>query len=100
VTHISGPMQSYDKNTSYTTAERPDGFALDIRYNRYQFIPESDAVALACKSQATSIAYDVAEQRGRKIKPLNEQRMQLSMGRNALTGITSCRAMVVAEYAQ
>jgi hypothetical protein len=100
VKHIDGPMQEYDKNTQYTTVDRPDGFSIEVRYARYQLIPESDVVAIACKSAVTSIAYDVADKRGRKLAPINEQRIQLSMGRNGLTGITSCRAMAVAEYAK
>jgi hypothetical protein len=100
VKHIDAPMQQYDKNTSFATVDRPDGFALEVRYNRYQFLPESDAVAVACKSQATALAFDVAEKRGRKIEQINDQRIQISMGRNGLTGITSCRAYLIADYAK
>lgn len=99
VKHIDAPMTRFDKNTEYTTIDRPNGFSLEVAYSRYQFIPESDAVETACKSQAMSVAYDVAEKRGRKLQTINEQRIQISMGRNGLTGITSCRAMVIAEYA-
>lgn len=99
VRHIDGPMRDFDKNTQYTVIDRPDGFALEVRYARYQFIPESDAVAVACKQQALAVAYAEADRRGRKLAPINEQRMQVSMGRNGLSGITSCRAMAVAEYA-
>ncbi len=91
-------MQTYDKDTEYALTPRPDGFSLAINYSRYQFIPESDAVATACKSALTAIAYELAEKQGRKIKPINEQRIRISMGRNGLSGITSCSALAVAEW--
>lgn len=89
---------SYDKDTDYAITPRPDGFSIAINYSRYQFIPESSAVATACKSALTAIAYEHADKQRLKIKPLNEQRIRISMGRNGLTGITSCSALAVAEW--
>lgn len=91
-------MTSYDKDTDYVITPRPDGFSIAVDYSRYQFIPESSAVAIACKSALTSIAYEQADKQGRKIQPLNEQRIRISMGRNGLTGITSCSALAAAEW--
>jgi len=91
-------MTAYDKNTDYAVTSRPDGFSISINYSRYQFIPESSAVATACKSALTSIAYEYADKQRRKIQPINEQRIRISMGRNGLTGITSCSALAVAEW--
>jgi hypothetical protein len=71
-----------------------------VVYDRYQFMPESDALAMACKHALTSIAYDVAEARGRKIEPINEQRIRISFGRNGLSGVTSCSASAPAVYAE
>lgn len=79
-------------------SDRVNGFDLTVNYSRYQFIPESSAVAVACKSALTSLAHELADKKGRKIKPLNEQRIRISMGRNGLTGITSCSAQAVAEW--
>ena len=93
-------LQTYDRDTEYAVAKRPEGFAVSINYSRYQFIPESSAVAIACKSQVTAIVHEHAEKIGRKIHPLNEQRVRISMGRNGLTGITSCSATAVAEWLQ
>ena len=95
---IDAQMSSYDKNTDYATTPRMDGFSIAVNYSRYQFIPESSAVATACKSAITSIAYEQADKQGRKIQPLNEQRIRISMGRNGLTGITSCSALASAEW--
>ena len=91
-------MTPYDKDTDYAITPRPDGFSIAINYSRYQFIPESSAVATACKSALTAIAYEQADKQGRKIQPLNEQRIRISMGRNGLLGITSCSALAVAEW--
>jgi hypothetical protein len=92
------PLTKYNKDIKYGIEERPNGFAITLYYSRYQFIPESSALATACKSSLTSIAWDIAEMKGKKIKPINEQRIKLSMGRNGLTGITSCIAMAIVEW--
>ena len=92
------PLTRYDKNTTYRVDERPDGFTVTMYYSRYQFIPESDAVLVAAKSNLTSICYDIADSKGRKIQPINEQRIKMSMGRNELTGITSWTGSVKAFY--
>ena len=100
VSHTSVPLSSYDKNTEYGLEDRPDGFEITVYYSRYQFIPESDAVATACKSALTSIAWEVADKKGKQIEQINEQRIKISMGRNGISGITSCQAFVVAKWKQ
>lgn len=91
-------MTPYDKDTEYAVEERLEGFALTVYYSRYQFIPESDAVATACKSALTSLAWELAEKRGKPIEPINEQRIRISMGRNGLSGITSCQGNTVVSW--
>ena len=49
-------MVVYDKDTEYAVTPRADGFSIAVNYSRYQFIPESGAVATACKSALTAIA--------------------------------------------
>ena len=98
VSHTNIPLSTYDKDTQYGVTESDGGFGITVYYSRYQFIPESDAVATACKSQTTAIAWEYAEKRGRKILPVNEQRIRISMGRNGLSGITSCQASAVVEW--
>ncbi|MBD3667472.1 MAG: hypothetical protein HUJ16_05895 [Kangiella sp.] len=98
VSHTNIPLSTYDKDTEYGIEKRDDGFAITVYYSRYQFIPESDAVATACKSQLTAIAWEHADNEGRDIEPINEQRIRISMGRNGLTGITSCQANAVAKW--
>ena len=53
-------MIPYDRDTEYSITPRESDFAIAIYYSRYQFIPESNAVAVACKSALTSIAYEHA----------------------------------------
>lgn len=91
-------LATYDKNTTYRIDERQDGFTITMYYSRFQFIPESDAVLAAAKSNLTSICYDVADAKGRKIEPINEQRIKMSMGRNGISGITSWTGTVKAFY--
>jgi len=100
VSHTNIPLATYDKDTEYGIEERPDGFGITVYYSRYQFIPESDAVATACKSALTSIAWEVGEKKGKQIEPINEQRIRISMGRNGLSGITSCQAFAVVNWKQ
>lgn len=87
-----------DKDTSYRVDEHEDGFSITVYYSRYQFIPESDAVAQAGKSALLSTVYDVADARGKKIQPINEQRIKMSMGRNGLSGVTSWTGTVKVFY--
>lgn len=99
VTYTDRPLQRFDKDTEYAVEGRTGGFTVTVYYSRYQFIPESDAVAVACKQALTAVAHDVAEGRGKKIQQINEQRIRISMGRNGVTGVTSCSATAPAEYA-
>ena len=98
VRQSEAPLSQYDKNTKYGVEPRPDGFEISIYYSRYQFVPESDAVAVACKQALTSIAWEQAEKQGKEILPINEQAVRISMGRNGLSGITSCSAFATAKW--
>jgi hypothetical protein len=98
VSHTNTPLSTYDKDTEYSIEPNENGFSITVYYSRYQFIPESDAVATACKSQLTAIAWEYAESKGKEIDPINEQRIRISMGRNGLSGITSCQAGAVAKW--
>ena len=98
VSHVNVPMSTYDKDTEYNITPNETGFGITVFYSRYQMIPESDAVATACKSQLTSIAWEHADEAGKEIEPINEQRIRISMGRNGLSGITSCQASAKADW--
>lgn len=98
VSHTNLPLSTYDKDTEYGIEKRNDGFSITIYYSRFQFMPESESVAIACKNQLTSIAWEHAESIGKEIEPINEQRIRISMGRNGISGITSCQASAIAKW--
>jgi len=98
VSHTNIPLSTYDKDTEFGIEEREDGFGITVFYSRYQLIPESDAVAKACQSQLTAIAWEHADKLGRPIEQVNEQRIRISMGRNGFTGITSCQASTIVSW--
>lgn len=78
----------------------PEGFSVFVRYNRYQFIPETDALLVVCRSLVTSRAYEEAKKRGREIEPINEQAIRVSTGRNGVLGLTYCHAFAEAHWKQ
>ena len=98
VGYAEKPMARYDKNTTYRVDDNSDGFTVTMFYSRYQFIPESDAVALAAKSNLTTLCHEIADSKGRQIENINEQRVKMSMGRNGVTGVTSWTGTVKAFY--
>ena len=98
VSYTDTELTKYDKDTEYSIKQRKDGFAITVNYSRFQFIPESTSASIACKSQLTAIAWEHADAVGKEIHPINEQRIRISMGRNGISGITSCRANAVAKW--
>lgn len=96
--YTSAPLQTYDRDTEYRIDESEKDFSVVIFYSRYQFIPETVSVAIACKSAITNLALKYAQSKNRKIKPITDQEIQISFGRNGLTGITSCSAKLQVDY--
>lgn len=95
-----GGTEAGEIDARYKVESRHDGFLISSTYSRYQFVPESAAVQAACKQSLMATAYDYAESFGRKIEPVNEQRMRVTMSRNGLTGMTSCEASVPVVWAR
>ena len=92
------PMKRAGKNTTYAIEDSDRGFQITVNYSRYQFIPESGAVATSCRQELTSLAHDYADGHGRAILPINPDRIRMSMGRNGVSGITSCSASVPVSW--
>lgn len=88
------PMGEDPGRDSFSVNERPDGFVVSVAYSRYQFVPQTDAVLQACRASLLSTAHEVADKRGRAIEHIDEQRIQITTGRNIVTGMTSCEASV------
>ena len=98
-TYVSQPLDAGKGNDAkIKVADTRGGFTVDVRYSRYQFIPESGALLEACRSIATARAFEEARNRGREIEPINEQSIRISTGRNGLLGLTSCRAFAEARW--
>lgn len=98
---VSRPLaEGRGNDAKIKVADTGTGFTVDVRYSRYQFIPETDALLVACRSITTARAYEEAKNRGREIEPINEQTIRVSAGRNGLLGLTSCRAFAEARWKQ
>jgi hypothetical protein len=96
---VSHPLTEVaDKNAQFTVKNTADGFSVEVRYSRYQFVPEASALLVACRSLVTSRAYDEAKTRGREIEPINEQTIRVSTGRNIIKARTACRAFAEAHW--
>lgn len=91
-------MSRYDSNTSYGIKSTPKGFAVQVDYSRYQFVPDGGSVSSACKSQVITIASEHAKAENRMINPISDSDIRISMGRNFLLGMTSCNAYAEAEW--
>lgn len=87
-----------DQNAKSQIHDTATGFTVDVRYSRYQFIPEAGALLQACRSILTTRAYDEAKRRGREIEPISEQDIRVSTGRNIINARTACRAFVEARW--
>ena len=87
-----------DKNAEVTINPTTSGFTVEVRYSRYQFVPETGALMEACRSILTARAYQEARSRGREIEPVNEQEIRVSTGRNIVNARTTCRAFVEARW--
>lgn len=96
---VSMPLSAGgDKNAKFEIADTATGFTVDLTYSRYQFVPEGDALIVACKSIATNRAYEEAKQKGKKILPISDDAIRVSIGRNILNARTACRAFIEATY--
>lgn len=46
---VSRPLTEVaDKNAHFTIKNISDGFSVEVRYSRYQFVPEASALLVAC----------------------------------------------------
>lgn len=87
-----------DKKAKFKVADTASGFTVEVKYSRYQFVPETSALFTACRSILTARAYQEAKTRGREIEPINEQEIRVSAGRNIISARTACHAFVEARW--
>jgi hypothetical protein len=96
---VSRPLtEMSDKNAKFVLRNTPTGFTVEVRYSRYQFVPEMSALLVACRSLVTARAYDEAKARGRELEPINEQTVRVSTGRNIVNARTACRPFAEARW--
>ncbi len=90
-------MVRFDDDTMYRVEESLSGFTVFVEHSRYQLLPEGNTVMQETKQALMAIAYRHADELGKKIV-INEQRIQLSMGRNGLSGMSTCTATAPVEF--
>lgn len=90
---------SGDGDATYKVENRPGGFLISSTSSRNQFAAERDAKA-ACKKSLVATAHDYADSFGRKIEPVAEERIRITVARNASTGLTNCEASVPVVWAR
>jgi hypothetical protein len=96
---VSKPIGAGKGNDAkVVVSDTPAGFNVDVKYSRYQMIPETSAVLTVCRSTAIARVAEEAKSRGRKVEPLAEQNVRVSSGRNGILGLTSCRAFAEATW--
>ncbi len=96
---VSKPIDAgKGQDAKVNVVETDTGFTVDVKYSRYQMIPETSALLVACRSIVTARAHEEAKARGRAIEPINEQAVRVSTGRNGILGLTSCRAFLEARW--
>jgi len=95
------PMQeahTYDNDTNFMIQEESDGFILTVDSSAqggfyFWGIGLNAGAARQCKSQIISIARELSDKTGRKIKPVNEESITISTD----TGYCHAQAKVVWE---
>lgn len=86
-------------DATYKVENRPGGFLISSTYISHQQVTERDARS-SCKRSIIATAHDYADSFGRKIEPVNEERVRISMGRSAIPGMSTCEASVPVVWAR
>jgi hypothetical protein len=100
VTDAGDPFTGFDRGEYRILREHARGFTLAVVYSRHQFHPDTAAVTAACRHMLTTIAGEVADLRGSRIKPLDQSLIKLSVRRNSSRNVTSCLGTVPVEFAE
>jgi hypothetical protein len=99
-TDRDAPLTGFDRGEYHVLREHAGGFTLGVLYSRHQFHPDTAAVTSACRQMLTKIAGELAEVRDRRIKPIDESRVKLSVRRDSSKNITTCAVMVPVEFVE
>ena len=94
-------LVQYDKHTKYTISDETDeGFTLTVYYGRYQFFTSRGNIAWDAFDKLKIIAREIAQEKGKKIKPVKQEELITSYGRNAMTSTTYCHCQTRVRYTQ
>lgn len=85
-TYTNAEMTPYDDRTEYHIEDQADGFTIFVNYTQYSMVHSRIGISEAGKSAMMSLAYELADKRGKKLQPIEEQRVKMSTGRNGLSG--------------
>ena len=99
---------TYDQNTRFAIKEESDGFFLTVDYARHprssdwggpagllHTVNKNRFINKECKSQFTAIARDLSDKTGRKIRPINEESINVDMWE---VGYWACQAQGKVEW--
>ena len=92
-------MRKYDDATSYYITDFPKGMKVAVRVDKYQFISSPLAVKDEGMSALRFIAREQAARRGHTIKPIPDEDVLYSTGRNILIGTTTWSGTAIVQFA-
>ena len=75
-------------------------FEKEFKVASYNSDFQSKATIQSLLQYFQEVAWEHAENAGKEIIPVNDQRIRISMGRNGFSGITSCQATAVVNWLQ
>lgn len=87
-----------DAKGEFHVEEGSEGFTILVEYARHQVHPDNAAVARTCRTALVAIARELADIRGRSIKPVDESAADVEIRRNDATRLTFCDGRLVVEY--
>ena len=96
VASYRGPMREvWGQKTWWAVEDSAQGFLITVEHNG-DFGSGLAATAAACKTALLSQASAYADSRGKKIQPINEQRITMSVGYRGLA--PGCSGQVPVEW--
>jgi hypothetical protein len=92
------PEREVDDRTSYGVQRAEDGFQITVEYSKYQFYPQQSYVIMECRNQLRRLARNHAQKIGEQIQPIEKSQIEVSVGRNYISGVTTCIATSKVRY--
>jgi len=95
----SPDMKMLDKETEYQIVAKPTGFLVVLNHAKAQYAADFGAIISKCKDAVSIVANDHAESLHRRIRAVDQQRIQYTTDRQ-LSGLTLCSATYLVEWAR